>query len=765
MKRKLTVLTLVVTLIAPVSWPFAERLRAGFQVTFIDPPGDTFGNAVAVDPSDPNVVYIPIGGTFWTTQDIYRVDLTVPSSPVFELVAAGAFDVSSFPGFVDGDDVLDSKFGSIWGLTVLPGGELILVDNNAQLGPPIIPGDTVFIARDLNADGDFLDVVGGEPEVTELIDLTAALPPGTIPPGAGPAGFTGVQAKIAPVGSTHAGDVFVIDSDKDGAGEVIRIDDPTGTPSANVFFAGLDIGSGLAWDGDVLFASELDDSFAFGRLWRLEDLNADGDAQDGGEATLVSSLLPGAFDIALTNDGALNLTTLGEELFELSPVAAAAPPGRFVTGLGGLMSLGGVVPDGTANPFAPNAGPGGQRLYTSGNDFAGTSSLIILEPAPASPVTPAQPFFSETSMAPPTTALTWGAALAVRGGASTEIWATLGGPFNTDQEIWRVDITDPDYPAHTRLAAGALDVSQYDGVSPNFVSGEDLLDSLFATVGGLAVLPGGQLIIVDNNARSFATPNPIPGDTVYLAEDLNADGDFLDVVDVGGTPTPEVTELIDLAAALPGKIPAGTGFAGFSGAQVEIGPDGAVYVITADGFNGGEVIRIADPIGTPAAGIFFEDAADGIDFGAGLAWIGTTLHTGDLDESFGFARLRSHTDGNADDDATDVGESAVITSALPGKFDLAAGPASTLWCASGFGPASVTELSTATGVVVRTVVDSANALGDAVFTTTAGPPFIPAVMSPATLVTQSTDFAGTTFLHLLSPDPTVPVGLSGFMVR
>jgi hypothetical protein len=77
----------------------------------------------------------------------------------------------------------------------------------------------------------------------------------------------------------------------------------------------------------------------------------------------------------------------------------------------------------------------------------------------------------------------------------------------------------------------------------------------------------------------------------------------------------------------------------------------------------------------------------------------------------------------------------------------------------------VTELSTATGEVVRTVVVSANALGDAVYTTTAGPPFIPAVMSPATLVTQSTDFAGATFLHILSPDPTVPVGLSGFMVR
>jgi hypothetical protein len=731
MRSRTLLLALALILVVPSAWPHAQRLRAGYQATFIAPPTGTIGSALAVDPSDPDGALCAIGGMFGTDQSVYHVDLTDPLSPVFTLIANGALDVSQYdgvnPNFIDGDDVLDSLFGSVGGLTLLPGGELIIVDNNerAFASPHPIPGDTVYIAEDLNGDSDFLDVVSGAPEVRVLVD-----PLPDVPAGSGFGGFSGAQTEVGPDGA-----VYVITADGGDAGEVIRIVDPTGSPSASIFFGGLDYGAGLTWDGADLLITELDDTFGFARLWRLSDGDSSG-AIESGEETLVSSALPGAFDITRVGTGALVLSTFGE-MYGLGAATGALEP-QMLPGLG--LFLGDVVSDGSAGAYAPHAGPGAQRIYTAGNDFAGTSRLIVFEPASVDTLTLQEAFYELVNLSPPDASLSWGWALAVSPVTPEIVYATLGSAFNTDHDVWSVDITDPTYPIHRLLSAGAADTGS-----------DDQLDSLFGTVGGLAALPTGELVIVDNNAPLSG----VGGDTVYLATDLNGDGDFLDVV-------ASAEEVQALVATIPGA-PAGSGFGGFSGTQAEVGPDGAVYVITADGGNGGEVLRFADPTGTASAEVYWEDASDGVDYGSGLAWVGGSLFTGDVDDSYGFARLRRHADGNADGDALDGVETQGVSGALAGVYDLAAGPQATLWRTQ-FG--SLDELEPTDGSSVRTLAlpTGFNHFGDLVFTSTAGPHFVPANANTDALVTQTTDFMGTTFLHLITTNPTVPAELAVFEV-
>ncbi|MBN1478084.1 hypothetical protein JXA47_15110, partial [Candidatus Sumerlaeota bacterium] len=543
-------------------------------------------------------------------------------------------------------------------------------------------------------------------------------------------GFSGVQAEVGPDGA-----VYVVTADGGDTGEVIRIADPTGSPVASIYFSGLDYGAGLAWDGDDLFVSEVDDSFGFARLWRLSDGDSSG-AIEAGEETLVSSALPGAMDITRVGPGALMLSTFGEML-GLGGATGAVEP-QMVPALG--LFLGDVVSDGSAGAYAPHTGPGAQRVYMAGNDFAGTSRLIVFEPASVDTLALQEPFYELVNLSPPDAALSWGWALAVSPVTPEIVFATLGTAFNTDQDVWSIDITDPSYPEYRLLSAGAVDTGS-----------DDQLDSLFGTVGGLAPLPTGELVIVDNNAPVSG----VGGDTVYLATDLNGDGDFLDVV-------ASAEEVQALVATIPGA-PAGSGLGGFSGTQAELGPDGAVYVITADGSDGGEVLRFTDPTGSVSAEIHWESASDGIDYGSGLAWVGGTLFTGDVDDTFGFARLRSHADGNADGDALDGGETQLISGALAGVYDLAAGPQATLWRTQ-FG--SLDELDPSDGSSLRTLALPAgfNFFGDLVFTSTAGSHFVPANGNTDALVTMTTDFMGTTFLHLITTNPTVPAELAVFEV-
>jgi hypothetical protein len=709
-------LALAVAVSAPAAWPQASRLRAGYQVTFIDPPGaDPFGSALAGDPVSPEILYaVTAAGAFGDDQTVQRVDLTDPSAPVFTPVATGAFDASAFPTFTDGDNVLDCLFGYIGGLAVLSSSELAIVENGTNtFETSNTVGDTIYIARDLNGDGDFRDVVTGTPEVTELL---------TTIPGVGPGTFAGQQARVAPFGR-YGGDLFVVTADGGGQGEVIRVQNPRGlAPSASLFMTGLNFGAGIAFPPGGIIVGESNFPSP-GRIYRCGDTNNDGDVDDPGERVTLRDDLPGVFDLTFTNDQLLRVTANDEVLTtnSLLPVDSLFGLFRFPGGQFG----GDIVAAPEAGSFAPNGGPAGQRLYTTGNNFFDRSQIAVLEPAPPPAIDVEQSGFTAVNLAVPSlNEGFWGPALAVDPADPTKIFAGVGARnFGGDQTIYRLDITDPQYPSYTPVCAG-----------PEDTDGDGQLDSLFGSIGGLAMLPTGELAISDNGLSTSGT-----GERVFLARDRNADGDFLDVV----SGSPEVTALFD-------PTPFDSSPFGFTGVQVEVGLDGALYVITSDGDDAGEVIRVTDPAIAPGANLFFQDGSlGGIDYGSGLAWIGGVLFAGDADETFtNPARVWRLQDTSADGDALDPGESTLLTSTLAGGvYDLAAGPGGTLWL-SNF--SQIRPLNTASGspeAVFASAVDF-NVIGDVTFTTLGGQ-FAPG--GKAKLITETSDFFSTSALHILIP--------------
>jgi hypothetical protein len=708
--------------------PGAQRLGAGFDVTLIDPPpGMSFASPLEQDPASAEGFLCALGD--FGNQGVYHLNISDLASPTFQLIANGDADL------VGGDDVLDNQFGSIGGITVLPTGELIVVSNSVNFND--FTGQTIFIGRDLNFDGDYLDVVAGSPEVTELL--------GGPPPDPGPFGFGGGQARVAPPGSPYAGDLFVITADGNASGELFRIQDPAGTPTLSFFKTGLNLGAGIDFQGDDVLIGEVNFigfTFDYARVLRLSDGSADGDADDAGETVVIDDTLDGIFDLALGNDGRLHVIGnksdfTGMDVFSIPDAGFETPRGEF--GFDDGASSGDIVAEsGTAAPLDPHSGPNGQRLYaieTPPFGFTG-GHFVILEPAPPAAIASLDPLILADSLSPANiNSGEYGSALTFSPATPELLFAVLGAFGN--QDIWQIDTTDPALPQYTRVANGAADLFGAD----------DVLDSGFGNVAGLAMFPTGELIIVENEAPLSGPPD---GDTIFIARDLNGDGDFLDVVGA----TPEVEPLLVSIPGVGGS---------FTGMQAEIGPDGAVYVITADGGNGGEVIRIEDPLGTPVANIFFEDATNGIDFGSGLAWIGNDLYVGDVDDTFTTARLRRLRDTTADGDALDSGESEILTSSLTGAWDLASGPGGTLWHAQ-FG--ALNELDPSSGATLRTIAVPAltpgfNTLGDITFSPNGGS-FEPGAPLRATLATMTNDFGGVSFVHLLTPSPSATTPVVGF---
>lgn len=172
---------------------------------------------------------------------------------------------------------------------------------------------------------------------------------------------------------------------------------------------------------------------------------------------------------------------------------------------------------------------------------------------------------------------TFAGALAADPNDDLTIYASIGSFL--DAELVRID-----------LASGAVTT---------------VADGPFGNLAGIAVLSATQLALVDN----ASAPGGPPDRTILLAQDLNADRDFNDPGEIG--------ELIE---------PILTGFFGWSGAQARVVPtgnasgipSGSVLIQTADGGGEGDLLVVADPLGTPdfrpTGGAFFT----GFDFNGGL---------------------------------------------------------------------------------------------------------------------------------------------------
>ena len=86
---------------------------------------------------------------------------------------------------------------------------------------------------------------------------------------------------------------------------------------------------------------------------------------------------------------------------------------------------------------------------------------------------------------------------------------TAAGVFGDDQTVHAVDLTDPTSPSFSPVVTGAWDISTF----PAFTNGNNVLDSLFGYIGGLAQLPTGEIVIVENGKNSFEFSNSV-GDTM-----------------------------------------------------------------------------------------------------------------------------------------------------------------------------------------------------------------------------------------------------------
>lgn len=322
-----------------------------------------------------------------------------------------------------------------------------------------------------------------------------------------------------------------------------------------------------------------------------------------------------------------------------------------------------------------------------------------------------------------------------------------GGPPGSYQgydthQVWRLDFS-ADPPTTSVFSAGAYRSAPGSGV------GDDVLDSVFGSIGGIAVLADGSLILTDNFTDSQGR-----GDTIYRARDLNSDGDALDVVDVAGTPTSETLVLI-----APIDTPPGSGYGGFAGVQVEVGPDGNAYITTSDGGALGEILRVDDPTSaTPSIHSF----CGGLGFGSGLAFDSTgRLYAGNLD--FNYSDYTSTITVYLLDDADHngviggAGESTVVSyDQLSGLYDLAVSPEGEVFLT---GSNEVRVLNTATGTSTPFAHDDAfTFLSDLVFFNPTGgfAPF--SGPGGATLIVADPNSDG--LLAAITPAALPPAGIS-----
>ncbi len=287
----------LLALLAALSMPASAQLTAtsvppGYTASSVEL-GQPFAGALAFDPVDPEIFYSSVGA--FGNMSILRVD-------------TGAETTTTVAG----------PFGSIGGLAMLSNGDLAITENYTS--------DTIFRARDLNADGDFLD----EGELTELI--SPILTDGD---------FTGAQIAVAPAGNPSgipSGSLVIQTADGETNSELLIVRDPeTATPAfrpeGDAYYTGFQYNGGVAFapGGEIIVGESTLDFFTYassGRIVALVNTNGDERINAGESNVLVDELL-------LLN-GLTDLTVSGEGRVFFSEgsgdVRSFALPGNLLTG-------------------------------------------------------------------------------------------------------------------------------------------------------------------------------------------------------------------------------------------------------------------------------------------------------------------------------------------------------------------------------------------------------------------------------------------------
>jgi len=254
---------------------------SGYTVRAL-PGTSRYVGALAVAP-DSDQLIMAMGG--WGDMNLYRYD---PASGDAVPVTAGAEDR-------DGDDQLDTNFGSLSGLSIwkpITGGP-VLYFMDSSIGSLASPGqgERLYVAEDLNGDGDYMDVIEGKPEIRTFYDPDVA-------------DYMGADAVIVP----GMGGVLVTEAVGAGLGTVTFIDFGG---SATLLATGFDYTSGVEVHPETgeIYVGNVTTSFR-GQVYRLlEDQNGNGilEVSEPGEVTIAADtdVLSGCFDMVFDGVGDL----------------------------------------------------------------------------------------------------------------------------------------------------------------------------------------------------------------------------------------------------------------------------------------------------------------------------------------------------------------------------------------------------------------------------------------------------------------------------
>lgn len=349
----------LLTLLAALSMPAAAQLTAtsvpsGYTASSLEL-GQPFGGALAFDSADPDLIYASVGS--FGNMNVLRVDPT-----------AGTTTTVAGP------------FGSIGGLALLGNGDLAVTEN--------FTSDTIFRARDLNSDGDFLD----EGELTELI--TPILTDGD---------FGGAQIAVAPAGSPSGipgGSLVVQTADGETSSELLVVRDPeTSTPAfqpaGGAYYDGFQYNGGVAFapGGEIIVGESTLDFFTWvssGRIVALVNTNGN-ERIDAGESNVLveeALLQNGLTDLTISAGGRVFFGENGGNVrsFTLpgNLLTGSATPTVFAGTNGTYMSA--VRLNRTDADF--NSSNPSVKLYLGGYTpgFVQASNLLVIAPAAPSAV-------------------------------------------------------------------------------------------------------------------------------------------------------------------------------------------------------------------------------------------------------------------------------------------------------------------------------------------------------------------------------------------
>jgi len=320
--------------------------------------GAGFTGALAVDPSNPDIIYASVG--YWQHNQVKRIKLS-------------DFSVKT---------VCSTFFGSIGGLAV-PGPDQLIVVDNDDYTTNSIPGETVLLCTDRNYDEDFDDAG----EIEELI--SPILVDGV--------SFTGAQARIAHPGNPSkipSGSLLFQNADGNQNSELFVVTDPTSPilaqyrPSGSCYFTGFDYNGGFDFDSaGRIFLGTTNSSWS-GEVISLVNTNNDEDIDPGEWNDIVSSssLSGGITDMIIDAEDDVILCTNPWEGYQVQcfrippkPLEDTVIPGDFADTDSPWLTT--VIINTRNRSFEPNT-DGGATLVLGGYapGWLSATNLLLLSP-------------------------------------------------------------------------------------------------------------------------------------------------------------------------------------------------------------------------------------------------------------------------------------------------------------------------------------------------------------------------------------------------